>query len=222
MSPSLAEQARTAVAQARVGTLTTFSRRAPARSRRTVVSVREDAAGLVVEVRPDCPAAADLLERPLATVQVGPAGCATVLVHGGAGRLPRVGAQRLAFRVEPAVVRAGGADGLELVDLRAYLGAEPDPLRASAPELLDSLRRGHGAQLAACLRARGHRQASWVEPQALDRHGLVLTVLGADGVETVRLDFPAPVASLEQLGPRLRALLSCQGGCWCCEGARRS
>lgn len=217
-APSLAELARTAVAQARVGTLTTYSRRAPARSRSTIVDVRDDAAGLVVEVRSGCPAVADLLERPLATVQVGPPGCTTVLVHGGAGRLPRVaGSDRLAFRVEPAVVRAGGEE-LQLVDVREYLRAEPDPLRVQAPALLEHLRQGHGAQLAACLRARGHLTASWVEPQALDRTGLVLTVLGADGVETVRLDFPEPVTSVEQLAPGLRAVLSCSGRCWCCEG----
>ena len=107
---------------------------------------------------------------------------------------------------------------LQLVDVREYLRAEPDPLRVQAPALLEHLRQGHGAQLAACLRARGHLTASWVEPQALDRTGLVLTVLGADGVETVRLDFPEPVTSVEQLAPGLRAVLSCSGRCWCCDG----
>ncbi len=216
MSPSLAEQARTAVALARVGTLTTYSRRAPARTRTTVVALRDGDAGLVVEVRAGSPAVADLMERPLATVQVGPPACTPVLVHGGATRVRGAGRTGLlAFRVEPALVRAG-EPGLEPVDLRDYLDAEADPLRSDAPALLAHLRTRHGAQLAAHLRALGHPLASWVEPQSLDRHGLVLTVLALDGVETVRLDFPQPVRSVADLGPRLGQLLACRGECWCC------
>ncbi len=218
MDPSPAELARTAVALARVGTLTTYGRRAPLQPRTTTVAVTGEGACLVVRVRPDSPAAADLLARPLATVQVGPPGAPPVLVQGGASRLPGRDEQgRLAFRVEPGAVRVGARPSPVPVPVEDYLGAEPDPLRHEAPALLEHLRRGHAAALAACVRARGLHAARWVEPRALDRHGLLLTALCDDGVATVRLDFPAPVGSLAELAPGLRALLQCRGACGCGE-----
>lgn len=208
MVPTAAEQARTAVALARVGTLTTYGRRTGTQPRTTTVSVQGDGADLLLRLRADCPATADLLCRPLATVQVGPPGYDPVLLRGGAERLPgRDALGRLAFRVAPCAVRVGAAP--DPVPVEDYRAAAPDPLREAAQPLLAHLR-GHADDLAACLRAGGHRTAQWVEPRALDRHGLTVVALCSDGVQILRLDFPRPVADLDELDPGMRALLHCR------------
>jgi hypothetical protein len=206
--PTPAEQARTALARARLGTLTTFGRRSLA-PRMTTVSVTADGPAVVVRLRPGSLAVADLLARPLATVQIGPAGHEPVVLQGGASRLPGRDADgRLSFRLEPGAVRVGARSCA--VPLPEFLSASPDPLHEDAPALLTHLRDGHRADLAACLRARGHLTVQWVEPWSLDRHGLVLLALTAHGVSRVRLDFPRPVAVLDDLGPGLSTLFRCR------------
>lgn len=207
MQPTPAEQARTAVARARVGLLTTYGRRAPL-VRTTHVGVAGDGAALVVRLRPESPAVTDLLARPLAAVRVGPPGFVQVLLQGSVVRLPgRDDRGRLRFRVDPGAVRVDDGGPVAVAD---YRSADPDPLRDDAPVLLAHLRAAHRADLGACLRARGHHDVEWVEPQALDRHGLQLAALTADGVARHRLDFPRPVGSLDELSPGLTSLLRCR------------
>ena len=97
-----------------------------------------------------------------------------------------------------------------LLDLTAFRAAEPDPLRTDAPVVLAHLREAHGADLVHCVRSQGHGDAAWVEPRRLDRYGLELLVVSPDAVSELRLPFPRPLSSLDELGPGLRSALTCR------------
>ena len=206
-----AELARTAVADARVGTLSTYPRSAPHRPHVTTVHVAgQDDGSILAWLLPGSPAAQMLLVRPLATLRVAPVGYEPVTLHGEARR-ERGGDDGAlqAFRVSVGAVRLGPT-GCP-VDSVDYVSAVPDAVRQQAPELLDHLNRGHAGALAACLRARGH-DAETAEASGLDRRGLTAVAVGPSGVSRVRLDFPAPVRSLDELGPGPCSVLLCR----CC------
>jgi hypothetical protein len=104
------------------------------------------------------------------------------------------------------------------VPLTDYRTAAPDPLWREAPGALRHLEHGHMADLIACVRLHGLSKAEWVITRGLDRYGLELLVLTADGVAAVRLGFPdGPVASLQEVPASIRTALTCR-----CESARRS
>jgi hypothetical protein len=101
------------------------------------------------------------------------------------------------------------------VAVEDYRAAAPDPLWRVAPGILRHLEQGHMTELVGCVRAHGLGAADWVFARALDRYGLELLVLAADGVAAVRLAFPdGPVSSLDEAPASLRTALTCrcQGG----------
>ena len=66
-------------------------------------------------------------------------------------------------------------------------------------------------ELIHCVRAHGMPQADWVIPRGLDRYGLQLLVLTADGTAAVRLAFPGgPVTSLDEVPASIRTALTCR------------
>ena len=220
MRPSAAERARTAVALARVGAVTTYPRLG--RPCLTSACVREQAGCLVLRVPTDGEVSRTLQVRPLATVRVAPLDGHLVALQG---RVRRLGAlpdrQETEFLLEPGAVRTGSTCS-EGVDADAYRAAAPDPLRELAPGVLEHLRREHPAAFADCLRVAGHDRVQWAEATGLDRYGLDLTVVDDDGVVGVRLDFPAPVQDLRGLAPQLLATLCGQcERCWAHAGGQR-
>jgi hypothetical protein len=105
--------------------------------------------------------------------------------------------------------------GQARVPVADYRAAAPDPLWRVAPRILRHLERGHMTELVGCVRAHGLVAADWVIPRGLDRYGLELLVLTANGVAAVRLAFPGgPVSSLDEVPASLRTALTCrcQGG----------
>jgi hypothetical protein len=218
--PSLAELARTAVASAPAAT----------------VSARLEA-----DVLAEPGGSPEASASPVATVvmSAGPGGQPVLLPADGsmaarwlAGRrglvtvsvpaAPPFSALRLRGLVRPAP----GAGPLRYVALRSaeftgaraapvplaqYRAAEPDPLWRQAPGILRHLSAGHLAELIACARAHGLREAEWVTPTGLDRFGLKLLVFTADGITEARLSFPdGPVTSFSQVPVSLRAVLECR------------
>ena len=206
--PSPAEVARTAVASASAGGLTTYPRAHAARPHHTQVALEPDVDGLpILQLDPRSLAASQLLSRPVATLRVAPANGPAVLLHGSAHRLPaRRGSSR--YRVEVVAVRLA-VPQWQPVPLTQYRAAVPDPLRQDAPEVLRHLARHHGDELAACLRALGHG-TRWVEPRALDCRGLDVLSVDDDGVQLIRLPFPEPVTNLRDLSTGLAAPLLCR------------
>ena len=202
----LAAQARTAVDRASVGVLTTYGRQ-PTSSYTTCVAVRaRDDGGVEVELAKEALAVRQLLARPLASVRVAPLGWEPVLLHGAADRLPGLGRHGLLrFHVHAWAVRVGSPPAL--LDEATYTAAEPDPLRHDAPQVLAHLNSAHAEALATCLRVRGH-DAGFAQATRLDAAGLTVLAVSEVGADTVRLDFPAPIADLRELPPSLRNVLS--------------
>jgi len=208
--PTPAELARTAIASACVGCLTTYPRTRPAHPHHTRVVLEPDVEGRpVVRLASGSQAVAQLLARPLATLRVGVPGTSAVLVHGSVQRLVAERGQ-LRYQVDVVAVRVRvTSPHWQPVRLTDYRAADPDPLRHEAPGVLDHLARHHGPQLTACLRAMGH-DTQWVEPRSLDCRGLDVLSVDADGVELVRLAFPRPVTELRDLSTGLAAPLLCR------------
>ncbi|MBW3638607.1 MAG: DUF2470 domain-containing protein [Actinobacteria bacterium] len=202
----LAVLARTAVDCSRLGSLTTYDRHPSSQHTATIpLRARPDGS---VELQVTCGSvsAGQLLARPIATLHVAPAGYEAVLLRGSARRLPRTSTQAgLVFHLEAAIIRVGARSAL--LDERAYRGAAPDPLRHDAPVVLSHLNDTHADALAACLRARG-QDAAFARATRLDARGLTIVTVGSTGVATVRLDFPAAVASLNELPAGMACLLT--------------
>ena len=101
--------------------------------------------------------------------------------------------------------------GRARVPVEDYRAARPDPLWRVAPGILHHLEHGHMGELVRCVRAHGMSRAEWVIPRGLDRYGLELLVLTADGIAAVRLSFPdGPVSSLDDVPVSLRTALTCR------------
>lgn len=203
--------ARTSVACARVAALTTYGRQ-PRQTLTTAVAVQPRADGSVeVALSSGAAAVHQLSQRPLASVRVAPPWSEPVVLHGAARRVRDAGRPgRAVFHVAAAAVRLG--HDRVTVDAGRYAGCAPDPLRLDAPDVLTHLNGVHGDALTACLRARGH-DAAFVLATALDAAGLTVVVVEPAGVSTVRLQFPHPVARLQDLPGGLAAVVHPRCGC---------
>jgi hypothetical protein len=206
--PTPAELARTAIACASVGCVTTYPRGRPGRPLSTQVALEPDVEGApLLRVSCDSPAASQLVARPLATLAVAPSHGPAVRVHGSAHRLSAQPGL-LRYRLDVIAVRVAMPQWRS-VSLTDYRAAVPDPLRHDAPDVLLHLARHHCPQLAACLRALGHK-TQWAEPRALDCRGLDVVSITEDGVELVRLPFPKRVTCLRELSTGMAAPLLCR------------
>jgi len=208
--PTMAELSRTMLARSRVGTLMTAGT-AGAKPAATVVALLGDPRGRpVVWLDPASPALAEVIARPTVSVRLSPDRLGVLVIEGNAAQLPadKQGGQ-VPIRLEPSSVHVilGTRHNVELT---AYTRARPDPLRRDAPRILAHLRHAHASDLLACLRAQISSDIEWAEPTGLDRHGLQLAILTGQGTGIVRLPFPRPVATLDELGAGLAAALRCQ------------
>lgn len=210
-TPDVAVQARTSVAAARYGLLTTYARH-PAGQTTTTVSVRPRADGsLDIQLGRDAAGARELLGRPVATLEVHPTGCEPVLLHGACHRLAGTAAHgALLFHLDVRAVRVG-CPAL-LLDQHSYATATPDTLTAQAPSVLEHLNSAHCDALTACLRALGH-QAGFAHATALDASGLTVAAVRGSGVDMVRLRFPRAIKDLAELPASLALVLNPRCGC---------
>lgn len=207
----VAVHARTSVACARLGSLTTYARR-PSSQHTSSVAVRARTDGSVeVQLGRSALAARQLLARPVASLHVAPPDCEPVLLHGTARRLPGAGERGgLVFHLGVAAVRVGSPP--VLLGEGAYSAADPDPLRDAAPAVLAHLNGGHADALALCVRDRGQR-AAFAYAIRLDAGGLTVLAVGNDGAGRVRLPFPAPMVEPRDLPAALGRMLSVRCGC---------
>jgi hypothetical protein len=201
--PSLAELARTAVASAPAATVSCGSV--------ATVVMSAGPAGEPVLLPADGSMAARWLagRRGPVTVSVPAAPPFSALRLRGTVR-PGHAAGPLRYDVTLESAEFAGA-GPAPVPLAQYRAAEPDPLWRQAPGILRHLGAGHMAELVACARAHGLREAEWVTLTSLDRFGLKLLVFTLDGITEARLSFPdGPVTSFSQVPASLRAILACR------------
>jgi hypothetical protein len=209
--PSFAELARTTLARATAATVTCAR---PGAGREPVIAAP---AGLA-----DGPAGHPVLRVPAWSrlAQELAAGPCAVTIRVPAD--PPFGALQLDGLTRPGdedaaeylvTVRSVGFTGARAVPvaLADYQTAAPDPLWPHAAGVLRHLEHGHMAELVACTRAHGMPEVEWVAPSGLDRYGLRLLVLSAEGVSQARLSFPdGPVTSFSEVPASLRAVLACR------------
>jgi len=210
LAPSLAQQARTALAQARVGSLIGRST-TPVTRALTIVKVTDQPDGHpVVELEPGSSMVRLLAWWPVVTVSVpGPGPYRALHLTGTAKASAAVDESLCAYRLSLLSTRLVSATSVT-VPLGEFQAAEPDPLW---PHALAHLGEAHSAELLACVRAHGLPDAEAAVPRALDRFGLELAAIGEDGIRTVRLPFPGgPVRSLQEVSDSLRVLLTCRCG----------
>jgi hypothetical protein len=211
--PSLAERARTAIAQARLATVSWGD---PAAAGHTegvtaTAAIRVDRAGRPLLLLPPREAVTEALatSRPVTATVPAPAPLGSLALTGTVE--PREGPDgRVGYRLDLRSLRFAGAGG-RWVPLAEYEAADPDPLWRVATAAVRHLERGHMAELIGCVRAHGMEQAEWVMPRGLDRFGLELAVITPAGVAAVRLSFPGgPVTSLDEVPSSLQAVLACR------------
>ena len=213
IAPSLAQQARTALAQAQVGSLIGRSSAATSRTL-TIVKVTDQPDGQpVVELEPESTIVRLLAWWPVVTVSVpGPGPFKALHLTGTARQSAPLDQSLRAYRLSLLSTRLVSTTSVT-VPLGEFKAADPDPLWRHAPEALRHLDEAHAPELLACVRAHGLPEAEAVVPRALDRYGLELAAIGADGIRTVRLPFPGgPVRSLQEVTDGLRVLLTCRCG----------
>jgi hypothetical protein len=208
--PSPAERARTALAGTSVASLITHG--CPGARTLTVVSVQDGPRGNpVLWLDRDSPVVRLLGTRRVVSLRVpAPVPHRWLELTGPleSARIARPG--RRAYRLSVLSARFVGATTVS-VPVGDFADAEPDPLAGAAAAVLQHLGQAHADELLACLRSHGLRDVLAVVPDALDRYGISLVALCADGVRTLRLDFPnGPVDRLEDVAPGLRAPLTCR------------
>ena len=211
--PSLPELARTALAHAGAATVSgTVPAGGPAAAGQVPVRAGRDGSPLLL------PSTGSLLERRLAACPEPVTVCVPAAAPFSALRL--TGTSRLLARDRVAGITAcavavrsvefAGA-GCARIPVAEYRAASPDPLWRVAPAVLRHLEQGHMGELVSCVRAHGIIQADWVVPRSLDRYGLKLIVLTADGAAAVRLAFPdGPITSLHEIPASIRTALTCR------------
>lgn len=220
--PSLAQQARTALARAQVGSLVGRSAITAAQSL-TIVRVTDQPDGHpVVELEPSSSIVRLLAWWPVVTVAVPGPGRFKALHLTGTAKVHEPLHERLrAYRLVLLSTRLV-SNASVTVPLREFKAAEPDPLWRHAPQALQHLDEAHAPELLACVRAHGRPETQAVVPRALDCYGLELSAIDADGIRTVRLPFPGgPVRSLQEVTDGLRVLLTCRCGT-CGHGSREA
>ena len=208
---TLAEMARAALAEANVATVISES---GSNATEVTVKVTADRYGRpILHVAPESPLNASIEAGPVVTVTV--AATAPFEALSLRGPALRVRAcnddeRRVMYRVAllgVSFVRPRKAP----VRLAAFHAARPDLLWGQGEQMLEHLSTEHGEDLEACVRAHGMPDASAVVARSLDRRGIDLAVLTADGVTAVWMPFlQGPVNSPEELALQLRLCLTCR------------
>ena len=112
---------------------------------------------------------------------------------------------RLALR---AVRYVGGYGRMSWVDAGAFAEAEPDPLAAAAPGIVAHMNDDHAEALVLVCRHQGARSdTTGATMSAVDRYGFEVVASGPTGRESVRIGFPRPLASSEEVRAAMVAMV---------------
>ncbi|GHA87557.1 hypothetical protein GCM10010305_33990 [Streptomyces termitum] len=102
-------------------------------------------------------------------------------------------------------------EGRTYVPAAQLRAAEPDPLAGCEAAMLHHLAADHPDLVTRLLRlAASHLKRDLVRalPLAIDRYGITLRLERPTTQYDLRLPFPSPLSDAEQVGPRIRSLLS--------------
>lgn len=189
-----AEQARTAVAGARTATLRTRSCRTTPTETLVRVETADDGR-LRVRLEGSAPAVPALAACRVATLTLAGPGSRVVRLTGSFSmdRPDETGTRTYTPTLLSVRLVSPGRDDV-VVPVDAFLRSRPDAFAHQAASVLRHLSTAHGEALLTGARARGYDAAA-VVPLVVDREGVELAVLTADGVDRWRVPFEGcPVA----------------------------
>jgi putative heme iron utilization protein len=113
------------------------------------------------------------------------------------------------FRLEPTALRyVGGFGRMSWVTAADYMVAEPDPLRAAAPDILSHMNQDHAGALLAYARGLARiPEASAATMTAVDRYGFEMAVITPRGPTAARLAWGREVKTSDDVRKAMVAMV---------------
>ena len=113
------------------------------------------------------------------------------------------------YRLDVEAIRyVGGYGRMSWVDAAAYAVAEPDPLAPFAAGIIGHMNADHGeAQVLYCRHLAGHPDIVAATMSAVDRYGFEMVAEGPAGRTTVRLGFPEPCTTGDEVRHAMVAMV---------------
>lgn len=114
------------------------------------------------------------------------------------------------YRLTVASIRyVGGYGRMSWVDPAAYAVAEPDPLAPVAAGIIEHMNADHAeAQVLYCRHLAGRPETTEASMSAVDRYGFEMIAVGPSGRAAVRLGFPEPCTTGDQVRQAMVAMVA--------------
>ncbi len=114
------------------------------------------------------------------------------------------------YRLDVRSIRyVGGYGRMSWVDPVAYAAAEPDPLAPAAAGIIGHMNEDHAeAQVLYCRHLAGQPDTTEASMSAVDRYGFEMIAVGPSGRTAVRLGFPEPCSTGEEVRRALVAMVA--------------
>ena len=114
------------------------------------------------------------------------------------------------YRLDVAGIRyVGGYGRMSWVDAAAYASAEPDPLAAAAAGIIGHMNADHAeAQILFCRHLAGRPETTGATMSAVDRYGFEMVAVSPAGRAAVRLGFPEPCATGDEVRRAMVAMVA--------------
>lgn len=113
------------------------------------------------------------------------------------------------YRLDVTSIRyVGGYGRMSWVDAGAYAAAEPDPLAPAAAGIIGHMNADHAeAQVLYCRHLAGYPDTTSATMSAVDRYGFEMIAEGPSGRTAVRLGFPTPCTTGEDVRTAMVAMI---------------
>ena len=114
------------------------------------------------------------------------------------------------YRLDVQSIRyVGGYGRMSWVDAAAYAAAEPDPRAPSAAGIIGHMNADHAeAQVLYCRYLAGRPETTEATMSAVDRYGFEMVAVGPAGRAAVRLGFPEPCSTGEEVRKAMVAMVA--------------
>ncbi len=114
------------------------------------------------------------------------------------------------YRLEVRDIRyVGGYGRMSWVDAASYAAAEPDPLVHAAAGIISHMNADHAeAQVLLCRHLAGRPETTEASMSAVDRYGFELIAVSPAGRAAVRLGFPEPCTTSEEVRAAMVAMVT--------------
>ncbi|MDP8938362.1 MAG: DUF2470 domain-containing protein [Actinomycetota bacterium] len=114
------------------------------------------------------------------------------------------------YRLDVTAIRyVGGYGRMSWVDADEYAAAEPDPLAPAAAAIIGHMNADHGeAQVLYCRHLAGRPDTARATMSAVDRYGFEMVAEGPAGRAAVRLGFPEPCSTSDDVRRAMVAMVA--------------